>query len=1323
MSKTISLNMIVKNENHIIEKTLSHLLEKIDISYWVICDTGSTDGTQSIIRDFFKQKNIKGELLEHEWRDFGYNRSLALEAVYNKSDYVLIFDADDYIHGEIILPDLNYDMYHLKLGKDFVYKRPLLVNNRLRWKFVGVLHEFLSCIDEFKTQETIEGDYYIESGKSGFRSFDKNKYSKDALILENAYNTETDNSLKERYAFYCAQSYMDANEKVKSIEWYKKVTQSNNWKQEKYYSCLMIAKQVQEMENYDKYDVIKYLMLAETFDNERFEHITRLSSFLHHNGLHMLVSGLYVQNKHKKRKFNDINSKLFLSMNDYDYSLEYYTSISAYYSNDYNSGYECCKKIICNELDTYTINKTHFNITLNNLYFYKELLKQETDYSVITTIFNELNTLIQTKSNDHLNELWNILFDKMKIGEEKIEYEFKNKANPIVFLSFTTCKRYNLFEKTINSILKNWIDCDKVDYWFCVDDNSNEDDKNKMMLNYPFIDYYFKTEKEKGHRKSMNIIWDKLNELKPKYWIHMEDDFVFFDKMSYISKAIEGIELLEKQNVKQILFNKSYAEIIEDYRINGAINEGEFAIHVHNKDNANYINNHYWPHYSFRPSLISADVILSLGNFDSHNQFFELDYANRWNDAGYKSGFFNKITNKHIGRLTKNRNDSTLLNAYDLNAESQFVKEQKFIKIVNLLRRSDRKENMIQLLKSHNISSYEFFEAVDGTKLTSNDPLDIFYGNDFGNRLGFLGCALSHINLWKQLLKDNENNFYLIMEDDVELVSDFKENIYKLKPVMNTKELLFLGYSMFSSDRKKYETIYSAQTKNVKVLTLNKDIFTGGTFCYSINKKGAKHLLDHIDKHGAKNGIDYIMGKLNHTICYEIQPHICFSEWIERNNCTKQLDTDIQNNCESVEIKCNNVLKDYNDALSQFVFIKNKDQIDNDLFYSYNTLFEYMKMALNDNTCIGFNTLGFFKNKLTKLTTSQYFHYENDGMYIKKDAYEKYLNENLSTEEKNEIITKQTDNNEEKKNEDTVVTKPLTKNKIRIKLICNWCPSIDFCKEWSNLFETENTWKNIEITHEDNNIDYYVIINYPYNEEYYEPSKSLIFQMEPWVYDESKNWGVKCWRHWSNPDESKFLYVGTHKKTLNNVQWQINIPSFIPNTRLDRVICVLSAKKFDIGHMKRINFIKFCENIKTVDNDTNNESKIDVFGRSNYHRFKNYIGELTNDKKENHYINYKYCLAVENNMETNYATEKIWESILCECLTFYWGCPNLEEYIDSNAFVRLDLNDFEESMNIIHRAIEEDWWSQRIDIIRKEKHRLISELGFFPKLKQILDLA
>ena len=48
------------------------------------------------------------------------------------------------------------------------------------------------------------------------------------------------------------------------------------------------------------------------------------------------------------------------------------------------------------------------------------------------------------------------------------------------------------------------------------------------------------------------------------------------------------------------------------------------------------------------------------------------------------------------------------------------------------------------------------------------------------------------------------------------------------------------------------------------------------------------------------------------------------------------------------------------------------------------------------------------------------------------------------------------------------------------------------------------------------------------------------------------------------------------------------------------------------------------------------------------------------------------------------------------------------------------MNDMEKSKEIVKRAIEEDWWSQRIKYIRKERNKIINRLGFFPILRDIL---
>ena len=726
-SYTICLNMIVKNESHIIVKTLENLCSYVDFDAYFISDTGSTDNTMDLIRAFFKERGVPGVIEQVEWRDFGFNRTLSLQMAFNKTDYLFIFDADDSIHGDFRMPrELTHDAYQLKLGQSFIYLRTLIVNNRKRWRFVGVLHEYIACVDKEESSTAIQGDYYVESGRGGSRNKDPNKYINDATVLERGFHEEMgnganggggDRALAERYSFYCAQSWMDAGPAYidKAIDWYLRVLTQNNWAQEKYYSALCLGDLYNKKG--DKYNSVKYYCKTIEYDEERIEGVASVMEILRADGNHVMVNALY----HKYKSYNKFpQNKLFLTTDKYHDVVEYNNSISAFYISDKRSGYDCCKTILRHNIMAY-----HFlTSTYNNLRFYKQFFDEDSSAEVLRLFYtvDHYLAIVASKNDSYSNDdfdTWERLFAKVRpalvtpceivdiTGDDntreyrlsrstdKLPYLDKNipvndpsivivkrnrKMSPRVVMTFTTCKRFDLFQQTVNSILNMWTDINMVDYWFCVDDNSSEEDRDKMQKEYPWIDYYMKTSSEKGHRPSMKIIWEKLNELRPEYWIHMEDDFLFYTPGSYVHKPMQMMVDSRNSgyNVRQILYNRNYGETVRDYNIQGhkilRRMTHEVALHQYKAGgNFDYGNCHYWPHYSFRPSLIDVAAILTIGNYDTPNQFFEMDYANRWMQMGFLSGFYNHITNRHIGRLTSERNDQTQPNAYELNNESQFV--------------------------------------------------------------------------------------------------------------------------------------------------------------------------------------------------------------------------------------------------------------------------------------------------------------------------------------------------------------------------------------------------------------------------------------------------------------------------------------------------------------------------------------------------------------------------------------------------------------------------------------------------------------------------
>jgi len=321
--------MIVKNESHIIRDTLDNILKNVPITYWVISDTGSTDDTKNIITQFFKERAISGELIDNEWVDFGKNRTLALEAAYNKTDYLLIFDADDRFHGNFVLPNLNSDKkdkYDMKMDGGNYY-RPLLINNRRKWKFTGVLHEYLEKSEIFnETVGVIQGDYHIQSGRFGARSKDPQKYKKDAEVLKNAYEkaVKENDPVRNRYVFYCANSYKDAGMLYEAIEWYKKTLTHTGWIQERYVSCLRIFECYEKLGQRDT--GFFYLVKSFEYDRERLECFNKLITHYCCENMDEIAYSYYslIQDYYENVYFNsNPSSKLFVDISIGDFYLPY----------------------------------------------------------------------------------------------------------------------------------------------------------------------------------------------------------------------------------------------------------------------------------------------------------------------------------------------------------------------------------------------------------------------------------------------------------------------------------------------------------------------------------------------------------------------------------------------------------------------------------------------------------------------------------------------------------------------------------------------------------------------------------------------------------------------------------------------------------------------------------------------------------------------------------------------------------------------------------------------------------------------------------------
>ncbi|MEE6180045.1 glycosyltransferase, partial [Mycobacterium sp. 050134] len=239
----ICLNMIVKNEAHVVAETLDSVAPYI--SSWVIVDTGSTDGTQDLIRDHMARLGIPGELHERPWLNFGHNRTEALNLAQGHGDYIWVIDADDVVVGSPEFNNLDADVYFMTIADaSIAYRRAQLFRDGAHVHYQGVVHE-APVWDGSCVVANLQGESRIASRRLGARSLDPQKYARDRdlLLAEVERNPEDSRSV-----FYLAQSYFDLGDFVNARKWYERRVEMGGWDEEIYYSMLRLAESMAQLD-------------------------------------------------------------------------------------------------------------------------------------------------------------------------------------------------------------------------------------------------------------------------------------------------------------------------------------------------------------------------------------------------------------------------------------------------------------------------------------------------------------------------------------------------------------------------------------------------------------------------------------------------------------------------------------------------------------------------------------------------------------------------------------------------------------------------------------------------------------------------------------------------------------------------------------------------------------------------------------------------------------------------------------------------------------------------------------------------------------------
>ena len=353
---SICLNMIVRNESRIIKRLLQSVLHMIDT--YVICDTGSTDDTPNIIKSFFDENLIPGEVITEPFKNFGYNRTFALKAARSKATYALLLDAD-----MIFKVESSFDKQALKSssyqiiqkGGNLSYHNTRLIRLDIDAKCLGPTHEYYD-LPPGSHNEKLDSLWIDDIGDGGSKG---DKFERDIRLLKQGIEEEPTNG---RYYFYLANSYFNCGRINECIPYYEKRIALGGWSEEIFYSHLNLGHAYMKAGNPEK--ALFIWMNGYNTHPARSETIYEICKYYREKGKTKIAMAFCMLGKNIPYPKND---SLFIHTDVYETGFDYELSILGYYNNYQDMHKVCCR----------LMNKSgqSYNNLLSNYKFYTPKLK------------------------------------------------------------------------------------------------------------------------------------------------------------------------------------------------------------------------------------------------------------------------------------------------------------------------------------------------------------------------------------------------------------------------------------------------------------------------------------------------------------------------------------------------------------------------------------------------------------------------------------------------------------------------------------------------------------------------------------------------------------------------------------------------------------------------------------------------------------------------------------------------------------------------------------------------------------------------------------
>jgi glycosyltransferase involved in cell wall biosynthesis len=291
--------MIASNEEDVIKRCLDSV--KPLIGSYVIGVNNTQDQTREIIKETLS--DVPGIILEHPWKNFGWNRSQTLKegldwirAESPDTSHFLLIDADEKTATEegFVWPELVQDGYQCIFidENNIAFPRGCLIRADLDWSYKYRIHEQLECGKDI-FWATLPG-IQVRVFQDGHRHKDPDRLKKDLELLRAGWAEEKD----IHYLFFlgqilaCTDQFEEALERFREYATYPMQSKDYYW-----YAKYRVAS-FYDMLGYPDAVVINAFMDCIEIDSTRKEPFGHLAQRFRNNGKHNLARTFAITGMH-----------------------------------------------------------------------------------------------------------------------------------------------------------------------------------------------------------------------------------------------------------------------------------------------------------------------------------------------------------------------------------------------------------------------------------------------------------------------------------------------------------------------------------------------------------------------------------------------------------------------------------------------------------------------------------------------------------------------------------------------------------------------------------------------------------------------------------------------------------------------------------------------------------------------------------------------------------------------------------------------------------------------------------------------------------------